>query len=297
MRVIPDQDERDLAAMCRSLLAAECPTRLARAPAGERITAGLWKALTEAGVLGLAIEEQHGGSGGADVALPVVASPPQRWRMRVSGVTDFAADGDLADVFVITADAGDCTLMCVADTRASGIGVEPVAMMGGHNAFTVRFDDVAVDEAVAVRDQDVRRVANAVVALLCLDLVGVGEALVQRTRGVPARLAALGRRGRRSQPAVVRPDYARRHGYRDIVCPPLYLQYAILGVAALGDLRPDGSSGAVTGSMAFPVHRGGWPAARAPSFTCPPTTATRLKWRAPSIRSSKKKAGQADSCW
>jgi acyl dehydratase len=48
------------------------------------------------------------------------------------------------------------------------------------------------------------------------------------------------------------PDYARAHGYRDIVCPPLYLQYAILGVAALGDLRPDGSSGAVTGSMAFP---------------------------------------------
>ena len=48
------------------------------------------------------------------------------------------------------------------------------------------------------------------------------------------------------------PDYARGHGYRDIVCPPLYLQYAILGVAALGDLRPDGSSGAVTGSMAFP---------------------------------------------
>ena len=32
----------------------------------------------------------------------------------------------------------------------------------------------------------------------------------------------------------------------------MYLQYAILGVAALGDLRPDGSSGAVTGSMAFP---------------------------------------------
>ena len=48
------------------------------------------------------------------------------------------------------------------------------------------------------------------------------------------------------------PDYARAHGYRNIICPPLYLQYAILGVVALGDLRPDGSSGAVTGSMAFP---------------------------------------------
>jgi acyl dehydratase len=47
-------------------------------------------------------------------------------------------------------------------------------------------------------------------------------------------------------------DYARAHGYRDIICPPLYLQYSILGVATLAELRPDGSSGAVTGSMAFP---------------------------------------------
>jgi acyl dehydratase len=48
------------------------------------------------------------------------------------------------------------------------------------------------------------------------------------------------------------PEYARSHGYRDIICPPLFLQYAVLGVTALGDLRPDGSSGAVSGSMAFP---------------------------------------------
>src|ERR1700759_5753841 len=47
-------------------------------------------------------------------------------------------------------------------------------------------------------------------------------------------------------------EYARTHGYRDAICPPLYLQYAILGVSALGDLRADGSSGAATGSMAFP---------------------------------------------
>jgi alkylation response protein AidB-like acyl-CoA dehydrogenase len=53
MRVIPDQDSRDLAAMCRSVLAAELE------PAEQ------WKALAEAGVLGLAIDEQHGGSGGS----------------------------------------------------------------------------------------------------------------------------------------------------------------------------------------------------------------------------------------
>ena len=51
--------------MCRNLLAAECPTTLARARGEERLTAGLWKALADAGVLGLAIDEQHGGSGGS----------------------------------------------------------------------------------------------------------------------------------------------------------------------------------------------------------------------------------------
>jgi acyl dehydratase len=48
------------------------------------------------------------------------------------------------------------------------------------------------------------------------------------------------------------PDYARANGYRDVICPPLYLQYAILGVSTLSGLRPDGSSGAVSGSLAFP---------------------------------------------
>jgi acyl dehydratase len=48
------------------------------------------------------------------------------------------------------------------------------------------------------------------------------------------------------------PDYARANGYRDIICPPMYLQYAVLGVTPLDGLRPDGSSGAVSGSLAFP---------------------------------------------
>ena len=47
-------------------------------------------------------------------------------------------------------------------------------------------------------------------------------------------------------------EYARAQGYRDVICPPLYLQYAILGVTPLVGLRPDGSSGAVSGSLAFP---------------------------------------------
>jgi alkylation response protein AidB-like acyl-CoA dehydrogenase len=61
-------------------------------------------------------------------------------------------------------------------------------MMGGHRAFAVGFDDVVVDDhrrilggAEGIAEKDLRRVANAAVALLCLDLVGVAEAVLQRT--------------------------------------------------------------------------------------------------------------------
>src|SRR6476660_9239548 len=77
--------------------------------------------------------------------------------------------------------------------------------------------------------------------------------------------AAVGDRN----PLWVEPDDARAHGYRNIICPPLYLQYAILGVAALGDLRPDGSSGAVTGSMAFPRAPRRMAGGESPAFHLP----------------------------
>ena len=47
-------------------------------------------------------------------------------------------------------------------------------------------------------------------------------------------------------------DYAREHGYADVICPPLYVQYAILGVTPLETLRKDGSSGATSGNLQFP---------------------------------------------
>jgi len=53
-------------------------------------------------------------------------------------------------------------------------------------------------------------------------------------------------------PLYFDPDYARANGFRDVICPPLFLQYAVLGVAALDTLRADGSSGAVSGGLAFP---------------------------------------------
>ena len=142
MRVIPDQDSRDLAAMCRSVLAAELEA------------AEQWKTLAEAGVLGLAIDGSLGDvgvfcieagralcprvvqstvyaalaidwlsvgsawlprltSGEARAAtalfsprdaadMPRLQAHRDGDRQRVSGVADFVTDADVADVIVAT---------------------------------------------------------------------------------------------------------------------------------------------------------------------------------------------------
>jgi alkylation response protein AidB-like acyl-CoA dehydrogenase len=99
-------------------------------------------------------------------------------RWRVSGVADFVTDADVADLIVASADDDSRTIAFVCETGE--LSIEPVPMMGGFPAFTVHFHDVLVD-AAAVDDEQLRRVANAIVALDCLDLVGVGEAVIDRT--------------------------------------------------------------------------------------------------------------------
>ncbi|MDT5136828.1 MAG: hypothetical protein QOD58_1090 [Mycobacterium sp.] len=246
MRLLPDQDQRDLAAMCRSLLGG------LQSPSSDSITPTLWEALSGAGVLGLAVEEEFGGSGGAltDLGvfyveagralcptlvhstllaalavdwlggpearaawLPALASGTLRattalWNprdavvrtalratthadgaWRVSGVADFVSDADSADLIVVAAETGSASRGFVIDLEtAPGITVEPLTMMGGHRACTVAFDDVPLDDPRRILGgtdgldgQDLRRVANAATALLCLDLVGVGEAVLQRS--------------------------------------------------------------------------------------------------------------------
>jgi alkylation response protein AidB-like acyl-CoA dehydrogenase len=92
---------------------------------------------------------------------------------------------------VSAADAAtERTVGFVVPLAAGGLRTDALQLMGGHRAFRVSFDDVEVADQHAVlagpdgaglADQDLRRVANAGVALLSLDLVGVGEAVLQRT--------------------------------------------------------------------------------------------------------------------
>ncbi len=201
MRVIPDSDERDLAAMCRRLLAAELEP------------AARWKALADAGVLGLAVDGSVtdvgifcveagralcprvvqstlyaslaiGWLGVGSEWLPRLTSGEARGTIAlfdardashgINGVAEFVADVDQADVIIARSGAG----VAAIDTAASGVAIEPIRAMGGFPAFTVRVTDVST---VPVDEQQLRRVANAIVALDCLDLVGVGEAVIDRT--------------------------------------------------------------------------------------------------------------------
>ncbi|MBV8862313.1 MAG: acyl-CoA/acyl-ACP dehydrogenase, partial [Mycobacterium sp.] len=257
MKLLPDQDERDLASMLHALFAAECPTSLVRELCGSQpsMPDRLWKALAHAGVFGLVLSEDYGGAGGtlsdlgvfyveagralcpmivhttlqAAIAIHLLGGPEQHaawlpslstgklsatthlWNARdagmiaptlracpdtdggwrLNGSADFVADADLADHIVVSAaDRGERTLGFVVELPATGIQIDAVRLMGGHRAFRIRFSDVSVPDRRAVlagadgaglTDDDLRRVANAAVALLSLDLVGVGEAVLQRT--------------------------------------------------------------------------------------------------------------------
>ncbi|MGF2946676.1 acyl-CoA dehydrogenase family protein [Mycobacterium sp. Lab-001] len=251
MRLLPTDEQREFASASRALLAAECPVSLVRAlgePGADRSAPALWKALAGAGIFGLAIAEEYGGSGGSldDLAVfytetgralcptmvhstvqavlaidqlgppvlkaawlpplanggirgttalwnardaaavsPALQAVPDRAHWRLSGTVDYVADADVADLVVVSAAEAGRTLAFVVDTRADGLAVEPLDMAGGHRAFTVRFEDVAVPPDALLGDgvgePALRRLANTAVALGSLDLVGIGQAVVDRT--------------------------------------------------------------------------------------------------------------------
>lgn len=251
MDVRPTAERREFASALRAMLSAESPVSLVRGlsdPGADRGTPALWKALADAGVFGLAIAPEYGGSGGSlddlavfyteagralcpttvhstvqaalaidDLALPerkarwlpplangnlrgaaalwnardagdvspaLRADATARGSWRLTGTADYVADADVADLIVVSAAAGERTLAFVADARAVGVTQEPLAVAGGHRAFTVRFDRVGVDADALLGDVGrpaLRRVANTAVALGSLDLVGVGHAVLERT--------------------------------------------------------------------------------------------------------------------
>jgi alkylation response protein AidB-like acyl-CoA dehydrogenase len=112
----------------------------------------------------------------------------------VSGTLEFVPDADLAEVLLASAGADNvggpsAVIGLIVDTSAPGVRVEPVATMGGDRFSRVVLDGVRVPAESALTGpagagldgDDLRRVAHIVSALHCLDLVGVGEAVLRRT--------------------------------------------------------------------------------------------------------------------
>lgn len=244
-QLLPDDDEREFASTLRRLMAAgpDSPD--------------LWNGLADAGVLGLALPEHYGGSGGSltdlgvfsveagrglcptlahgtvhaglvidalgtdeqrGALLPGLASGKTRattalWSTRDAGVVtptlraearggawvldgrvDFVLDADRADYVVVSGrviSGRDATtgkvLVFVVPTAADSLRLDPLTMMGGQAGACLDFDGVAVGDSMVlgadggVADEQLHRLANTATALLSLDLVGVGEAALQRT--------------------------------------------------------------------------------------------------------------------
>ncbi|MFZ1176499.1 MAG: acyl-CoA dehydrogenase, partial [Mycobacterium sp.] len=122
----------------------------------------------------------------AVISAVLRAEPISTSGWRLTGTADYVADADVADVIVVSAaePEREPTLVFVVDARATGVTMEPLIMAGGHRAFTVRFDDVVVAADALLGDiaeSALRRVANTAVTLGSLDLVGIGQAVVDRT--------------------------------------------------------------------------------------------------------------------
>ncbi|BBY36917.1 acyl-CoA dehydrogenase [Mycobacterium mantenii] len=116
----------------------------------------------------------------AALVAPVLRADLAGDNWRLTGTADYVLDADVADLIVVAAVATGRPKVFVVDVR--GVNVEPLDMAGGLRAFTVGFDDVTADAAFdGVTATALRRLANTAVALWSLDLVGVGQAVLERT--------------------------------------------------------------------------------------------------------------------
>lgn len=76
MRLVPTEEERDLAVALRRMLSDHCPTELVRAlrePGVDRFPDRLWKELVGAGMLGLPFSEEYDGAGAGVDEVGVLA--------------------------------------------------------------------------------------------------------------------------------------------------------------------------------------------------------------------------------
>ena len=126
----------------------------------------------------------------ASVVTPFLRADADAGAWVLNGCVDFVLDAQSADYVVVSGtDTGTGrALVFVVPTHADSLHAEPLTMMGGQAAARLRFDGVTVEDELrvlgadeGVTEEQLHRIANTATALLSLDLVGVGEAALQRT--------------------------------------------------------------------------------------------------------------------
>lgn len=249
MRLVPSQEERDLATMLRSLLGDHCPVALVRglrAPGADRFPQQLWKELVRAGVLGLPFAEEYDGAGGGLVEVGVLAREAGRalcpsvvlgtlgfglaldalgddelrarhlpavshgelrgvaavaspWDAddltptlratragddwQVSGVVRYVVDADLADLVLATAATDGGRTVGVLLRPGATATVEQLTTTAGDRYARLHVDTrlSSTDVLDGLVEDDLRRTAHTLRVLSCLELVGVAEAILDRT--------------------------------------------------------------------------------------------------------------------
>ncbi len=126
----------------------------------------------------------------ASVVTPALRAEADGASWTLRGSVDFVLDAQRADDVLVSARdvATGRTLVFVVPMHADSLRVDPLTLMGGQAAARLHFDGVTVDDGLmvlggdeGVADDQLHRIANIATALLSLDLVGVGEAALQRT--------------------------------------------------------------------------------------------------------------------
>ncbi len=106
--------------------------------------------------------------------------------LRLDGEKRFVLQGVTADAFLVAAGDGGGVSAVLVPAAAPGVGVAPSSTLGKDRQSTVRFEGVSLPVAALCRDAGaawgaLERLRRTLAALLCADLVGGADAVLEMT--------------------------------------------------------------------------------------------------------------------
>lgn len=260
MDLTPTDEQIELQKMLRDLFTEHCTTTLVREmkrPESDGFPAELWQTLARTGVLGVAVDHEHGGDGGTlyelgivfqeagralcptivyntmvfGAALNRIATTEQKRKhlprlisgelkatvaawdpadasqtrprltaerdetgWRLSGTLMFVSNGSLSDMVLVTARTSaftepSRTYGFLIEPGGPGCSTQPLTTIAGDKQTRITLDRYPVPgpsvitgvHGVGVAGEDLQWIANAAVALQCMEMVGGAATVLERT--------------------------------------------------------------------------------------------------------------------